>query len=132
VLALVSGIRRTIGARTVQKAPVTAERLIAMLNHCPDSLRGKRDRALLALAFSGAFRRSELVALEVQDTEETEHGLRVQIRRSKTDQEGRRHEVAILRGARLRAVEALRDWMAAAQITSGTCAIAPMEISAIS
>jgi site-specific recombinase XerD len=119
VLALVSGIRRTIGARIVQKAPVTAERLVAMLSHCPDTLRGKRDRALLALGFSGAFRRSELVALEVQDIEETERGLRVLIRRSKTDQEGRGHEVAILRGARLRAVEALRAWLAAASIESG-------------
>jgi site-specific recombinase XerD len=53
VLALVAGIRRTIGARTVQKAPATAERLAAMLSHCPDTLRGNRDRALLALGFSG-------------------------------------------------------------------------------
>ena len=120
VLALVSGIRRTIGARIVQKAPATVDRLVAMLSQCPDTIKGKRDRALLALGFSGAFRRSELVALEVQDIEETEHGLRVLIRRSKTDQEGRGHEIAILRGARLRAVEALRDWLTAASIMSGT------------
>jgi site-specific recombinase XerD len=66
VLALVAGIRRSIGTRTVQKAPATVGRLVAMLDHCPDSLKGKRDRALLALGFSGAFRRSELVALEAK------------------------------------------------------------------
>ena len=43
---------------------------------------GRRDRALLSLGFAGAFRRSELCALEVAD------GLRVLIRRSKGDQEG--------------------------------------------
>jgi hypothetical protein len=59
------------------------------------------------------------VALTVDDITETAHGLRVLIRHSKTDQEGKGHEIAILRGAKLRVVEALRDWMAAAQITSG-------------
>jgi site-specific recombinase XerD len=119
VQAVMAGIRRTIGTRAEQKAPATVGRLVAMLDHCPDTLAGKRDRALLALGFSGAFRRSELVALEVRDIEETEHGLRVLIRRSKTDQEGQGHEVAILRGARLRAVEALRDWLTAADISQG-------------
>jgi integrase len=46
-----------------------------------------RDRALLLLGFGGAFRRSELVALDVADITETKDGLLVTIRRSKTDQE---------------------------------------------
>jgi len=46
-------------------------------------------RALLLIGFAGAFRRSELVALDVEDVEEVPEGLRVTIRRSKTDQEGR-------------------------------------------
>jgi integrase len=66
-----------------------------------------------------AFRRSELVGLQVEDVVETEHGLRVLIRRSKTDQEGKGHEIAILRGAKLRAVEALRDWMSVSGIITG-------------
>jgi hypothetical protein len=48
--------------------------LIAMLSLCPDTLAGKRDRALLALGFAGAFRRSGLVALEVADLTETPDG----------------------------------------------------------
>ena len=43
------------------------------------------DRALPLAGFAGGFRRSELVALSVEDLEETEDGLRVQIRRGKTD-----------------------------------------------
>ena len=42
-------------------------RIRAMLDACPDTLRGKRDRALLALGFAGVFRRSELVAVGVAD-----------------------------------------------------------------
>ena len=75
-----------------------------------------RDRALLALGFAGAFRRSELCALEAEDLVETPDGLRVLIRRSKTDQEGQGAEVAILRGCRLRSVEAMQTWRAAAEI----------------
>ena len=69
-----------------------------MLALCPDSMIGKRDRALLCLGFAGAFRRSELCALEVADLTETPDGLRVLIRRSKGDQEGQGQEVAIPRG----------------------------------
>ena len=90
-----------------------------MLALCPDTLTGKRDRALLALGFAGAFRRSELCALEVADLAETPDGLRVLIRRSKTDQEGQGQEVAIPRGYRLRPVEAVQTWLAAAEISTG-------------
>jgi integrase len=71
-----------------------------MLALCPDTLIGKRDRALLALGFAGAFRRSELCALQVDDLTEVPDGLRILIRRSKTDQEGQGAEVAIPRGYR--------------------------------
>jgi site-specific recombinase XerD len=51
-----------------------------MLALCPDTLIGKRDRALLALGFAGAFRRSELVALQLEDLAGTPGGLRVAVR----------------------------------------------------
>ncbi len=54
----------------------------------PETMAGRRDRALLVLAFAGAFRRSELVALDVGDVEQVPDGLRILVRRSKTDQEG--------------------------------------------
>src|SRR4051812_11818297 len=65
VRAVVRGIRRSIGCAPVRKAPATADVVGQMLAHCPDTLRGRRDAALLALGFAGAFRRSELVALIV-------------------------------------------------------------------
>ncbi len=61
VKATLRGIRRTIGTARAGKAPATADLIGQMLALCPDSMIGKRDRALLALGFAGAFRRSELV-----------------------------------------------------------------------
>ena len=119
VKAVMRGIRRTIGTARVQKSPATADRIGAMLACIPDTLIGKRDRALLLLGFAGAFRRSELVALTVADLVEAEGGLRVVIRHSKTDQEGQGQEIAIPAGGKLRPVEAVMAWLEAAQITEG-------------
>lgn len=119
VKAVMQGIRRTIGSAKVQKTAATAGVVRAMLDACPDTLKGKRDRALLALGFAGAFRRSELVALNVADLVEMPDGLRVMIRHSKTDQEGEGQEIAIPRGARLRPVEAIKAWLEGAGIASG-------------
>ena len=69
-----------------------------MVALAPEGLTGLRDRALLLLGFAGAFRRSELVALDVADIAETETGLLVTIRRSKTDQDGEGVTIAIARG----------------------------------
>ena len=88
VRATMKGIRRRIGVAPKRKAAATAEIVAAMLMRIPDTMTGKRDRALLALGFARAFRRSELVALDVADLVEHTDGLRVTVRRSKTDQEG--------------------------------------------
>lgn len=120
VRATVAGIRRRHGTAPAQKEPATADRVAAMVALAPtETLRGIRDRALLLLGFSGAFRRSELVGLRVEDLIATPDGLRVVIRKSKTDQEGAGQEVAIPHGARLRPVEAVRAWLGAAGIESG-------------
>lgn len=119
VRATVKGIRRRIGTAPNQKAAATAEILAALLMRTPDTLTGKRDRALLALGFAGAFRRSELVALDVADLREDQDGLRVLVRRSKTDQEGQGFEKAIPHGRHIRPVALLREWLDAAGITEG-------------
>jgi integrase len=79
-----------------------------------------RDRALLLIGFAGAFRRSELVTLDVVDIEEMTEGLRIIIRRSKTDQEGQGRTLAIPRGDVACPVKALRAWLEAAGIESGS------------
>ena len=82
-------------------------------------LKGIRDRALLLVGFAGAFRRSELVALDLEDITETSDGLKITIRHSKTDQEGAGHVIAIPRGKIACPVAALNEWIGAAAIASG-------------
>ena len=77
------------------------DRLAAMVAKADaDTLKGKRDRALLLFGFASAMHRSELVALTVEDLEETKRGLLVTLRHSKTDQEGHGHQRAIPFGRR--------------------------------
>jgi site-specific recombinase XerD len=119
VKATVRGIRRTIGTTARKKAPATAERVIAMAVGTGSGLKGLRDRALLLLGFAGAFRRSELVALDCEDIEECETGLRITIRRGKTDQEGHGATIGIVPGSVACPMTAVRAWRDAAGIATG-------------
>src|ERR1019366_4475276 len=80
------GIRRTKGTAPAQKAAALTDDIRAMVDASDDGLIGARDRALVLLGFAGAFRRSELVALDAADCAFGKDGLTVTIRRSKTDQ----------------------------------------------
>lgn len=113
------GIRRTIGAKVDRKAPVTAKIVKAMTKKIPATTAGLRDRALLLLGFATAMRRSELVALDVEDIRRVPDGILVYVRRSKTDQEGVGREVPVPRGNKLKPVAALDAWLEAAGITAG-------------
>jgi len=119
VRATMKGIRHTLGTAKAQKAPATADRLLKMLEQVSDTLQGCRDRAILLLGFAGAFRRSELANLLVSDLEEVPSGLRVHIRKSKTDQEGSGQVVPIIKGARVCPVKAVTNWLQVANIKKG-------------
>lgn len=129
VKAVLSGIRRRVGVAVERKAPATARTLHKMTrvrqasDTAPEAaaldLRTLRDRALLLLGFAAALRRSELVALDVEDLEFLERGMVVHVRRSKTDQDAAGAEIAVPNGAKLKPVAAVRAWLAAAAITSG-------------
>lgn len=120
VAAILKGIRRTVGVAPRQKAPATADVIHQMLAHIPkDTLKGKRDRALLLLGFAGAFRRSELVGIKVEDLTFNEKGVDVFLGRSKTDQEGKGQTVAILNGKALKPVLRLQEWLDASGIADG-------------
>ena len=119
VRATLRGIRRTLGTRPIRKDPLSAENICAMVELAPTNLAGRRDRALLLLGFSAALRRSELVALDVEDMIPTPAGLRLRIRSSKTDQEQQGTVVAVARGEKVCPVAALEQWLSAAGISSG-------------
>jgi integrase len=103
------------------KAPLTVEQLRQIVAALPHDRRGVQSRALLLLGFAGAFRRSELVAIQVADLAWVNEGIVVTVRRSKTDQEGEGFAKGIPLGQLLETcpVRALRHWLRVAQISSG-------------
>jgi site-specific recombinase XerD len=115
------GIRRRHGTAPAQKAPLGDAELAAMVGVLGADLVGLRDRALLTLGWMGAFRRSELVALRVEDVTTTAEGLVVRVQRSKRDQEGLGEAKGIPYAAQegLCAVRALAGWLRASGIASG-------------
>jgi site-specific recombinase XerD len=122
VAAALKGIRRKLGVAPTRKAPATVDRLAAMVAKADlSTLKGKRDKALLLFGFASAMRRGELVALTVEDLEETKRGLLVTLRHSKTDQEGQGPRRAIPCGRRAETcpVAALNAWIEAAGISEG-------------
>jgi integrase len=117
---VLAGIRRQMGSQAATKHAITVDELRAMIRKLPDTLAGKRDRAALLIGFAGAFRRSELAALTVEDLKITSRGVAVCVRRSKTDQAGLGHVVGIPMSNKTTCpVRALEAWLAAAGIAAG-------------
>lgn len=119
VKAVLRGIRRQLGVAAKAKAPATAAVVAKMVKRIPETLAGKRDRALILLGFAAALRRSELVALDVGSLERVDGGIVVRLGKSKTDQEGRGAEIAVPHGAKLKVVEAVDAWLGAANLREG-------------
>jgi site-specific recombinase XerC len=116
------GIRNTLGSAPDQKnAAITAEVRAMVETLSPTSLIGVRDRALLLVGFAGAFRRSEVVSLDVAEVTFSSDGLIVQLRRSKTDREGEGRKVGLPFGSNPLTcpVRALRSWLTVAATRSG-------------
>ena len=115
------GIRRSLGTAQLGKEPLLTADIIQMLDSLGNGLLGCRDRALLLVGFAGGFRRSELVDLDVEDAKETADGLVIQIRRSKTDPEGKGTTVALPYGSTAVTcpVRSYRVWIARVGIETG-------------
>lgn len=119
VASTLKGIRRTQKRPVDKKAAATIDRIHCLLAHInTETISGQRDHALLLLGFSGAFRRSELVALDLSDIEFNENGITVTIRQSKTDQEAEGQIIAIPNG-KLKIIDVLKRWLTVAGIAEG-------------
>tara|TARA_B100001175_G_scaffold313152_1_gene320281 strand:+ start:31 stop:984 length:954 start_codon:yes stop_codon:yes gene_type:complete len=96
------GIKRTLGSRQIAKKPILINELKLIINVIDEiEIKAKglveakvklsdirRDKALILLGFAGGFRRSELVNIEHEDIEFVQEGVKIIIKRSKTDQSG--------------------------------------------
>ena len=119
------GIRRLKGTFQQGKTPILLDDIEDILE-CIDSIdipkiQKLRDKAILLIGFMGAFRRSEIAALTVENLKFSPQGLEIFVASSKADQEGQGAIVAIpsLQGSPLDAVRALKKWLTASGITSG-------------
>jgi site-specific recombinase XerD len=86
------GIQRKKGVFQKSKNPILINELKEIINVIDKSekniLKKSRNKALILIGFSGGFRRSELVNIDFEDLEFTKEGVKIFIKRSKTDQSG--------------------------------------------
>ncbi len=80
------GIKRTLGTRQKAKKPILINDLKLIIKAIGEEK--IRDKALILIGFSGGFRRSELVNIHYDDIEFVPEGVKILIKRSKTDQSG--------------------------------------------
>lgn len=120
VRTTMAGIRRAKTMAPAQKAAIRAQSLRPAIVELPETISAIRNKALILVGYAGAFRRSELVSLDVSDVTFTEEGIILRIGKSKTDQEGEGMEKTIARGnSGTCPVVALREWLDRAEITEG-------------
>jgi site-specific recombinase XerD len=115
------GIRRSYGTPPIGKAAAVTDIMRVMVEALPATSKGTRDRALLLVGFAGAFRRSELVSLDVSDVQFVVEGMVLTLRRSKTDQAGEGMVKGVAFGASPATcpVQALRAWLDISKIAEG-------------
>lgn len=119
VRATLRGMSRVNGSAQRQVKPVLPNEIQRMVSGLMGT-KGVRDRALMLVGFAGAFRRSELVSLRVEDVEFVRKGMLVSLRRGKTDQAGAGRVIAIPNvNGKLCPVKALKVWLSKSGIDTG-------------
>jgi site-specific recombinase XerD len=120
------GIQRKKGVFQKSKHPILLNELREIINVIEknnniNDLKKKRDKALILIGFSGGFRRSELVNIDLNDVEFTKEGVKIFIKRSKTDQsgEGMTKAIPYFKEKSFCAVIFLKEWIKISNIQEG-------------
>ena len=119
------GIKRINGSNQKGKKPLLIsdlKLLIEVLHQSKEKDNRKiRDKALLLIGFSGGFRRSELVDIEYEDVEFVSEGVKIFVKRSKTDQsgEGMTKAIPYFDNENFCPVKALKKWIEEADLKEG-------------
>jgi integrase len=112
---VLEGFKREQGIKPLKQAtPLLVDVLKRLLGiYAKDTPANRRDKALLLTGFASALRRSEIVALDVEDVDSVPQGVVLHLVRSKTDQHGKGELIAIHRGtdSEFCAVTALERWI---------------------
>ena len=118
------GIKRVKGSYQKAKKPILIKELksiIDVIDKDKNEKRRSKNKALILVGFAGGFRRSELVAILYEDIDFVSEGVKIFIRRSKTDQsgEGMTKGIPYFSNKDYCPVIALNKWIQVTQIKSG-------------
>jgi len=118
------GIKRIKGSYQRAKKPILINDLKLIINTVEDEKNEKikiKNKALILLGFAGGFRRSELVAIQLEDLEFVSEGVKIFVRRSKTDQsgEGMTKGIPYFTNQNYCPVISLKKWITQSKVKSG-------------
>ena len=118
------GIKRVYGVKQKSKKPLLINDLkliINQINEEKNEIKKLKNKSLILIGFAGGFRRSELVSIEYDDVDFVPEGVKIFIKRSKTDQtgEGMTKAIPYFDNATYCPVIALKQWIEIAGIKSG-------------
>ena len=125
IIENIMGIKRRKGSIQKGKKPILINHLKQLIDVIDEQnnedIKKLRDRSIILIGFSGGFRRNELVSLDYDDLDFFEEGLKIQIRRSKTDQfgEGSVKALPYFNSSKYCPVISLKNWIEISKIESG-------------
>jgi len=125
IIENIMGIKRRKGSIQKSKKPILISNLKQLIDVIDQEnnqeIKKLRDRSIILIGFSGGFRRNEIVSLDYDDLDFVEEGLKIQIRRSKTDQfgEGLVKALPYFDGSKYCPVISLKNWIEISKIDSG-------------
>ena len=125
IIENITGIKRRKGIIQKGKKPILINDLKKLINVIDQGkykeIKKLRDRSIILIGFSGGFRRNEIVSLDYDDLDFVEEGLKIQIRRSKTDQfgEGLVKALPYFDNHQYCPVVSLKNWIDKSKINSG-------------
>ncbi|MDB2693782.1 tyrosine-type recombinase/integrase [Candidatus Pelagibacter bacterium] len=125
IIENIMGIKRRKGSIQKGKKPLLINNLKIVINVIDEQkiegIKKLRDRSIILIGFSGGFRRNELVSLDYEDLDFVQEGLKINLRKSKTDQfgEGAIKALPYFKNSQYCPVVSLRNWLDVAKINSG-------------
>ena len=125
IIENIMGIKRRKGSIQKGKKPLLISNLKKLINVIDEQdnkeIKKLRDRSIILIGFSGGFRRNEIVALDYEDLDFVSEGLKIDIKRSKTDQfgEGTKKALPYFDNSQYCPVVSLQKWIKISNISSG-------------
>ena len=125
IIENIMGIKRRKGSIQKGKKPILINNLKQLINaidhYNNDEIKKLRDRSIILIGFSGGFRRNEIVSLDYEDLDFVTEGLKINLRRSKTDQFGKGTVKALpyFNNSQYCPVLSLKNWIQVSNISSG-------------